>query len=162
MSTPSTPDIPDQTLTVPPVPPPLQTDPPGAHQRKGAVEGSATWSLTDRIGLAICWALGLLFCAIAVAIVAYLMVQGIKFLRPEMLWTPAAAGFSETETGGFSDAFIGNHLVTEGQKASVAGVSAGTGDSLMAAVLVLTLMIAPLMVSIFSEGLRSVKPGWME
>jgi phosphate transport system permease protein len=64
------------------------------EKETGAVEGTATWALTDRIGLAICWALGLLFCAIAVAIVVYLLVQGIKFLRPEMLWTPAAAGFS--------------------------------------------------------------------
>lgn len=58
--------------------------------------------------------------------------------------------------------FIGNHLVTEGQKASVAGVISLTGYSLMAAVLVLTVMIAPLMVSIFSDGLRAVKPGWLE
>jgi ABC-type phosphate transport system permease subunit len=58
--------------------------------------------------------------------------------------------------------FIGNHLVTEQQKASVAGVISLTGYSLMAAVLVLTLMIAPLMVSIFSDGLRAVKPGWLE
>jgi phosphate transport system permease protein len=58
--------------------------------------------------------------------------------------------------------FIGNHLVTEHQKASVAGVISLTGYSLMAAVLVLTVMIAPLMVSIFSDGLRAVKPGWIE
>ena len=58
--------------------------------------------------------------------------------------------------------FIGNHLVTEPQKASVAGVISLTGYSLLAAVLVLTIMIAPLMVSIFSDGLRSVKPGWLE
>jgi ABC-type phosphate transport system permease subunit len=58
--------------------------------------------------------------------------------------------------------FIGNHLVTEGQKASVAGVISLTGYSLLAATLVLTLMIAPLMVSIFSDGLRAVKPGWLE
>jgi len=58
--------------------------------------------------------------------------------------------------------FIGNHLVTEPQKASVAGVISLTGYSLMAAVLVLTVMIAPLMVSIFSDGLRAVKPGWLE
>jgi ABC-type phosphate transport system permease subunit len=58
--------------------------------------------------------------------------------------------------------FIGNHLVTEHQKASVAGVISLTGYSLMAAVLVLTVMIAPLMVSIFSDGLRAVKPGWLE
>ena len=58
--------------------------------------------------------------------------------------------------------FIGNHLVTEQQKASVAGVISLTGYSLMAAILVLTVMIAPLMVSIFSDGLRAVKPGWVE
>jgi phosphate transport system permease protein len=58
--------------------------------------------------------------------------------------------------------FIGNHLVTEPQKASVAGVISLSGYSLLAAVTVLTVMIAPLMVSIFSDGLRSVKPGWLE
>jgi ABC-type phosphate transport system permease subunit len=58
--------------------------------------------------------------------------------------------------------FIGNHLVTEQQKASVAGVISLTGYSLLAATLVLTIMIAPLMVSIFSDGLRAVKPGWLE
>jgi len=58
--------------------------------------------------------------------------------------------------------FIGNHLVTESQKASVAGVISLSGYSLLAAVLILTVMIAPLMVSIFSDGLRSVRPGWLE
>jgi ABC-type phosphate transport system permease subunit len=58
--------------------------------------------------------------------------------------------------------FIGNHLVTEPQKSSVAGVISLSGYSLLAAVLILTVMIAPLMVSIFSDGLRSVRPGWLE
>jgi ABC-type phosphate transport system permease subunit len=58
--------------------------------------------------------------------------------------------------------FIGNHLVTEPQKASVAGVISLSGYSLLAAVLILTVMIAPLMISIFSDGLRSVRPGWLE
>jgi len=58
--------------------------------------------------------------------------------------------------------FIGNHLVSEEQKSSVAGVISLTGYSLLAAVIVLTLMIAPLMVSIFSDGLRAVKPAWLE
>jgi phosphate transport system permease protein len=78
---------------------------------KDAVEGSATWRLSDRIGLAICWALGLLFCAIAVAIVVYLMVQGLKYLKPSMLVTPATVGFSESQSGGFSDALIGTLIV---------------------------------------------------
>lgn len=58
--------------------------------------------------------------------------------------------------------FIGNHLIGESQKASVAGIISLTGYSLLAAVTVLTMMIAPLMVSIFTDGLRSVKPGWLE
>ncbi|HET6998298.1 MAG TPA: ABC transporter permease subunit [Solirubrobacterales bacterium] len=58
--------------------------------------------------------------------------------------------------------FIGNHLVSEEQKASVAGVISLSGYSLMAGVIVLALMIAPLMVSIFCDGLRAVKPGWLE
>jgi ABC-type phosphate transport system permease subunit len=58
--------------------------------------------------------------------------------------------------------FIGNHLITEHQKASVAGVISLTGYSLMAAVIILTIMIAPLMVSIFTDALNSVKPGWLE
>jgi phosphate transport system permease protein len=58
--------------------------------------------------------------------------------------------------------FIGNHLISEPQKASVAGIISLTGYSLIAAVTVLSMMIAPLMVSIFSDGLRSVKPGWLE
>jgi phosphate transport system permease protein len=58
--------------------------------------------------------------------------------------------------------FIGNHLVSESQKASVAGVISLSGYSLLAAVLILTVMIAPLMISIFSDGLRSVRPGWLE
>jgi phosphate transport system permease protein len=92
-------------------PPAPQAPPPSCKSPTGATEGSATWSLLDRLGLAFCWALGLLFCAIAVAIVVYLFLQGIKFLKPSQLVTPAASGFSETETGGFSDALFGTFIV---------------------------------------------------
>ena len=79
--------------------------------RVAFVEGSAAWRLSDRIGLAICWALGLLFCAIAVAIVVYLMVQGLQYLKLSMLFTPATAGFSQSQSGGFSDALLGTLIV---------------------------------------------------
>jgi phosphate transport system permease protein len=58
--------------------------------------------------------------------------------------------------------FIGNHLITESSKASVAGVIQLSGYSLAAAVLILTVMIAPIMVSIFSDGLRAVPRSWLE
>ncbi len=100
----------ESSVATPPAPPPPPL-PPGKHRDTGASEGSATWALSDRIGLGICWALGLLFCAIAVAVVVYLLIQGITYLRPEMLWTPATAGFEQTESGGFSDALFGTLIV---------------------------------------------------
>ncbi|HVX32478.1 MAG TPA: ABC transporter permease subunit [Solirubrobacterales bacterium] len=93
-----------------PQPPPPATPEPGKTPTK-AVEGTATWSLVDRLGLAFCWFLGLLFCAIAAAIVVYLFLQGIKFLKVSELVTPAAAGFTEGESGGFSDAFVGTLIL---------------------------------------------------
>ncbi|MDX6625417.1 MAG: phosphate transport system permease protein [Solirubrobacterales bacterium] len=101
----------DASVTPAPTRPPARPPRPGGKPPKRAVEGSATWSLIDRIGLAICWALGLLFCAIAIAVVVYLFIQGIKFLKPSMLVTPASAGFTETQSGGFSDALIGTLMV---------------------------------------------------
>src|SRR6478752_4551396 len=58
--------------------------------------------------------------------------------------------------------FIGNHLISEGSKASVTPVISLTGYSLLAAVLILTVMIAPLMIAVFCEGLRAVPRGWLE
>ncbi|HZO07424.1 MAG TPA: phosphate ABC transporter permease PstA [Solirubrobacterales bacterium] len=100
----------ESSVATPPSPQP-PSPPPSKGKATGAKEGSATWALSDRIGLAICWGLGLLFCAIAIAIVVYLLIQGITYLRPEMLWTPATAGFEQTESGGFSDALLGTLIV---------------------------------------------------
>jgi phosphate ABC transporter permease protein PstC len=58
--------------------------------------------------------------------------------------------------------FIGNHLISEHDKASVTPVISLTGYGLLAAVLILTIMIAPIMIAVFSEGLRSVPRGWLE
>ena len=48
--------------------------------------------------------------------------------------------------------FIGNHLITESEKASVTPVIQLSGYGLIAAVLVLTVMIAPIMIAVFSDG----------
>jgi phosphate transport system permease protein len=58
--------------------------------------------------------------------------------------------------------FIGNHLITQGERASVTPVIQLSGASLLAAVVILTVMISPIMIAIFSEGLRSVPKGWLE
>jgi phosphate transport system permease protein len=58
--------------------------------------------------------------------------------------------------------FIGNHIISEHSKAAVAGLITLTGYSLAAAVLILTVMIAPIMISIFTDGLRAVPRSWIE
>jgi phosphate transport system permease protein len=88
----------------------VNTETPG-DQKFGAVESAGAWKLSDRIGLAICWALGLLFCAIAAAIVVYLLIQGLKYVRPDLLTTSPKVGFNEADTGGILDPLIGTFMV---------------------------------------------------
>jgi phosphate transport system permease protein len=73
-------------------------------------ESSASWRLTDRIGLGIAWALGLLFCALAAGIVLYVLVQGLRYVTPHLLFTSPTAGYNQTQTGGFLDPMIGTLL----------------------------------------------------
>jgi phosphate transport system permease protein len=88
-------------------------DAPPAHTRAHtrAFESSSTWRASDRLGLAVCWLLGSLFCAIAAAIVIFMAVQGVRYLRPSLLVTSPSAGFSESQTGGFLDPLIGTAVV---------------------------------------------------
>jgi phosphate transport system permease protein len=58
--------------------------------------------------------------------------------------------------------FIGNNLISESSRASVSHVISLTGYGLITGVVILWVMIAPLMISIFSDGLRSVRRGWLE
>ena len=44
---------------------------------------TASWPLVDRIGYWLCWATGIGLCLIARAIVLYMFVKGIAYLRPE-------------------------------------------------------------------------------
>jgi ABC-type phosphate transport system permease subunit len=58
--------------------------------------------------------------------------------------------------------FLGNHIISEHSKASVAYIIPLSGYSLTAAILVLTVMISPIMIAVFADGLKSVPRGWLE
>jgi ABC-type phosphate transport system permease subunit len=58
--------------------------------------------------------------------------------------------------------FIGQHVITDDNRRSVAYIVSLSGYSLLAGMLILTLMIAPLMIAVFSDGLRAVPRGWLE
>ena len=58
--------------------------------------------------------------------------------------------------------FIGNHLISQASKAAVTPVIQLNGQSLLAAVVILSVMIAPIMIATFAEGLRAVPRTWLE
>jgi ABC-type phosphate transport system permease subunit len=58
--------------------------------------------------------------------------------------------------------FIGQHVITDEARRSVSYIVSLSGYSLLAGVVILSLMISPLMVAVFVDGLRSVPRGWLE
>ena len=80
--------------------------------RRRPVESSASWRLTDRIGLALCWGAGLLLCALAAGIVLYMAYRGVQYLRPELLWTRPLSDSDQSRSGGFFDPLVGTVALT--------------------------------------------------
>ena len=58
--------------------------------------------------------------------------------------------------------FVGNHVISQGTKDSVAGVANLTGASVGVGILILTVMITPIMIAIVVDALRAVPVGWRE
>ena len=58
--------------------------------------------------------------------------------------------------------FVGNHLVTPSERASVQDTVQLTGAGLAVAVVVLTVMITPIMVALICDALSAVPPAWRE
>jgi phosphate transport system permease protein len=77
----------------------------GSHQRD-------TWSVSDRIGVALCWAAGLLLCLIAGGIVIYMLVRGLQYLTPTLLLSHPLPELNQAKSGGFLDPLIGTFVIT--------------------------------------------------
>lgn len=71
-----------------------------------------SWRWRDRIVLLAAWAGGLGLCLIAAAIVIYMGVRGIQYLRPGLLFTRPAPGTVQSQSGGFLDPLLGTALLT--------------------------------------------------
>jgi len=71
-----------------------------------------SWRWIDRLALAWAWTAGLLLCLIAGAIVVYMGIRGIQYLRPALLAERPAVGASQSETGGFLDPLEGTGILT--------------------------------------------------
>jgi phosphate transport system permease protein len=58
--------------------------------------------------------------------------------------------------------FVGNHLITSGEKESVVNVIQLTGAGLLVSVVVLTVMVVPIMTALITEALAGVPRAWHE
>jgi len=58
--------------------------------------------------------------------------------------------------------YVGNHLITNSERDSLLGTVQLTGASLLVAVVVLALMIAPIMVALVCDALAAVPSSWRE
>ena len=58
--------------------------------------------------------------------------------------------------------FVGNDLIRSADKASVASTVELTGESLLVAVVILTVMITPIMIALICEALAAVPGAWRE
>ncbi len=85
--------------------------PSGSVIARAPRERTSSWPLADRIGYWLCWAVGIGLCLIALAIVAFMLVKGISYLRPSLLVQSPAPSQVQSQSGGFLDPIEGTLIV---------------------------------------------------
>ncbi|HYM46614.1 MAG TPA: ABC transporter permease subunit [Solirubrobacteraceae bacterium] len=75
-------------------------------------QSTASWPLVDRASYLLCWAAGIGLCVIAVAIVVFMLVKGISYLRPSLFVQSPAPEIQQSRSGGFFDPIMGTLIVT--------------------------------------------------
>ena len=86
--------------------------PGGAAIVRPAREGTGAWPPADRLAYLLCWATGVGLCLIALAIVAYMAVKGVSYLRLSSFIDSPAPSLNQSQSGGFRDPIIGTLIVT--------------------------------------------------
>jgi len=71
-----------------------------------------SWRWSDRLIFLGTWAAGLALCLIAGAIVVYMGVRGIQYLRPQLLVERPQLSLDQSGSGGFLDPLAGTALLT--------------------------------------------------
>jgi phosphate transport system permease protein len=85
--------------------------PSGLEVVRAPRERTNSWPLADRVAYLLCWAVGIGLCAIALAIVLFMLVKGISYLNLKMLVQSPAPSQIQTQSGGFLDPIEGTVIV---------------------------------------------------
>lgn len=79
---------------------------------RGRRSSPGSWRWGDRLMLACAWIAGIGLCLIAGAIVVYMGVRGIQYLRPALLFSRPQVSANQAGSGGFLDPLLGTALLT--------------------------------------------------
>ncbi len=91
---------------------PTSSPPPGLSVVRPPRASTRSWALIDRAGYLLCWAAGIGLCAIALAIVLYMLVEGLSYLSPYLFVTSPAPSLQQSKAGGFLDPIEGTFILT--------------------------------------------------
>ena len=72
----------------------------------------SAWPLVDRLFYALCWAAGIGLCVVTSAIVLFMLVKGVSFLRPSLFVQSPTGSLNQSQAGGFLDPIEGTLLLT--------------------------------------------------
>jgi phosphate transport system permease protein len=88
------------------------TPPAGAIRASRKRDSVRSWPLLDRVAFGLCWTVGIGLCAVTAAIVLFMLVKGVAYLRPQLLLESPSASPSQATSGGFLDPIEGTLLLT--------------------------------------------------
>jgi len=88
------------------------TPPAGAIRASRKRDSVRSWPLLDRMAFALCWTVGIGLCVATAAIVLFMLVKGVAYLRPQLLLEAPSASPSQAASGGFLDPIEGTLLLT--------------------------------------------------
>ncbi len=84
----------------------------GAPGGRGRRSSPMSWRWGDRLVLAAAWTAGIMLCVIAAAIVIYMGVRGIQYLRPDLVFSRPQTSADQSGSGGFLDPLLGTIILT--------------------------------------------------
>jgi phosphate transport system permease protein len=100
--------------------------PPTAAVRPGRGRDSVkAWPVVDRIAYGLCWAVGIGLCLVTAAIVLFMAVKGVAYLKPSLLIEHPSPSQDQAGSGGFLDPIEGTLLLTAVGIAIAAPVGVG-------------------------------------
>ncbi len=118
--------VPPASGTIPPSHDPFS--PPATEKRRRVNESLSTWRWSDRIGYAVAWAIGLGLCAVAFAIVGFMLFKGLSVLSLDLIFSSPQASADQRNSGGFMDPILGTMILV------VVGIVIATPIAVCAAV----------------------------